>query len=268
MNAQLEKEESTLFIAKPNLPQNKVTSLFLGEKYVQKFSGPLWKLGVKALPVPPCESLSGEERHHADMLLHHIGKNGVIVHKGMLGKAKCLYKEMHMEIVDSEVALQKDYPYNIALNGLSIGSLFFHNLKFTDSSIKSQLISNNCKLIHVRQGYAKCAVAVVDEGSAITSDNGMAAALECAGIDVLLIRPGFIFLDSEHYGFIGGCCGKLSKDRIAFTGSLNDHPDKNKILNFLETKKVYPVFLTEGPLIDVGSILPLKEEDRRIGNNT
>ena len=255
------KGKRTLFLLSPNLPQSKVTSVFLGGKYCDLFNKPLQEIEVRTLPVPPCETLSGEEQSHADMLLHHLGESRVVAYKNLCCKDKSLYAELGVEICESETPLQIGYPQNIALNGLRIGNLFFHLLRYTDGTLKSLLTEKNCKLISVKQGYSKCAVAVVDEHSAITSDSGMANAMRDAGIDVLLIRPGFIRLGDENSGFIGGCCGKLSKDCLAFTGNLNEHPDKDQILNFLEHKKVYPYFLRQDLLIDVGSILPLTEED-------
>ena len=50
------------------------------------------------------------------------------------------------------------------------------------------------------------------------------------GIDVLLIRPGYIELPGYPYGFIGGTNGNLSKDIIVFSGSLKEHPDYEKKL--------------------------------------
>ena len=37
-------------------------------------------------------------------------------------------------------------------------------------------------------------------------------------------------------------------------------PDKDKIINFLREKEIEPVFLTEKPIFDVGSIIPIREK--------
>ena len=75
--------------------------------------------------------------------------------------------------------------------------------------------------IFVTQGYANCSVAVVDERWIITADCGIARACRAAGLDVLQICPGFI-RSGMVLGFIGGCCGKLGADQLAFTGRLPD----------------------------------------------
>ena len=76
---------------------------------------------------------------------------------------------------------------------------------------------------------------------------------------MLLIQPGHIQLPGYDTGFLGGCCGKLAADKLAFTGQLDLHPDGQRIQSFLEQRGVTAVELTTGPLIDVGGIVPLME---------
>ena len=76
---------------------------------------------------------------------------------------------------------------------------------------------------------------------------------------MLLIRPGWIKLPGYNTGFLGGSCGKLSPDKLAFTGQLSSHPDGKAIRAFLEQRGVAAVELSHGPLVDTGGILPLKE---------
>ena len=76
---------------------------------------------------------------------------------------------------------------------------------------------------------------------------------------MLLIEAGSIQLPGYDTGFIGGCCGKLSPDKMAFTGSLKNHPSGTRIQIFLREHGVTPLELCQGPLIDVGVIIPLAE---------
>ena len=87
----------------------------------------------------------------------------------------------------------------------------------------------------------------------------MFQALRTKGFAVLLIRPGHIALSGYDTGFIGGCCGKLAPDKLAFAGTLSSHPDGERMREFLHSRGVAPVELREGPLVDVGGILPLRE---------
>ena len=87
----------------------------------------------------------------------------------------------------------------------------------------------------------------------------MFQALRTKGFAVLLIRPGHIALPGYDTGFIGGCCGKLAPDKLAFAGALSSHPDGERMREFLHSRCVAPVELRESPLVDVGGILPLRE---------
>ena len=111
----------------------------------------------------------------------------------------------------------------------------------------------------VRQGYSRCAVCTVDADSIITADRGIAVAAESNGMHVLLIRPGYIRLEGYPYGFIGGASCKLASDKLAFTGSLDIHPDREAILGFLSERGISPVYLSQEPAFDIGSMIPLFE---------
>ncbi|MCD8117342.1 MAG: hypothetical protein LUE21_09570 [Oscillospiraceae bacterium] len=77
-------------------------------------------------------------------------------------------------------------------------------------------------------------------------------------MDVLEITPGYIELSGYQYGFIGGASFRLDAHTIAFTGTLDRHPDKMRILSFLAKHSVKPVFLTDRPLFDVGGAVLLQ----------
>jgi hypothetical protein len=101
---------------------------------------------------------------------------------------------------------------------------------------------------------------VVDEQAAITSDPGLWKSLGEHGIECLLISPGFIELKGYDSGFIGGASGKIGRNTIAFTGHLNEHPDRERIFHFLDSRGVKAFMLTRRAAFDVGSILPFLEQ--------
>ena len=76
-------------------------------------------------------------------------------------------------------------------------------------------------------------------------------------MDVLRIRPGYIELIGYDYGFIGGAAFLINDHTLAFTGALDRHPDKDRILDFLAQHGVQPVFLTEVPIFDIGGAVAL-----------
>ena len=75
----------------------------------------------------------------------------------------------------------------------------------------------------------------------------------------MLVRKGSVKLKGFDYGFIGGCCGKIAEDTVAFCGNLKTHSDWLKIESFMKERGVYPLCLASGELIDIGSILPITE---------
>ncbi len=77
-------------------------------------------------------------------------------------------------------------------------------------------------------------------------------------MDILKITPGYVNLEGYEYGFLGGACGMIGKGKLAFTGSIQNHPDYSDMKSFCDQKKVELISLTDGPLLDIGGILPLK----------
>lgn len=95
----------------------------------------------------------------------------------------------------------------------------------------------------------------------ITMDLGIRALAQFLGIDVLLVHEENIFLDGYDYGFLGGCCGLIDKNVLAFTGKLDSLECAAEIRAFLEKHCVQYIELTQNQMIDIGGILPLMELD-------
>lgn len=162
--------------------------------------------------------------------------------------------------------LGNNYPGNIIYNAVCTGKYFIHNLKYTDEELLSAARKwhseihpdGSLKEIHVPQGYTRCCCLPVDDASFITSDEGIARALEAAGANILLIRKGYIKLTGFDYGFIGGCAGHITvngRRSIIFNGSLSAHPDCKKITAFIKDRDIDIISFDDYPLTDIGSIL-------------
>ena len=147
-----------------------------------------------------------------------------------------------------------DYPDNVKFNAVVMGKYFIHNLKFTSKDLLEEAKRLDKKTINVEQGYTKCNMAVIDNNSAITSDEGIASALEDTGIDLLVIEPGHILLKGQEYGFIGGASGRVGKEMI-FHGNLSAHPDFEKIAAFVKKHDCELKYFEEFELEDIGSII-------------
>jgi len=138
-----------------------------------------------------------------------------------------------------------------------VGDYAIHNFKYTDKKIMEFIDNKGLKKINVEQGYTKCSICVVDDNSVIISDKGIYNKLDETEIDCLLIETGYIELFDMNYGFIGGCSGLISNDKIAFFGDVRKHPSYNDIKIFLDGKDKEIVVLGEESLLDLGSLVPL-----------
>ncbi len=95
---------------------------------------------------------------------------------------------------------------------------------------------------------------VVDRRSIITSDRSIHKSAQENSVESLLICEGHIVLRGYNHGFIGGASGK-SGDTIFITGTIDHHPDRDKIYNFIETRGKSIKILSDDRALDTGSIL-------------
>lgn len=211
-------------------------------------------LGLDAITTRADVRLPKPVRWHPDMQVC-IMDGGTFVLKGSGLASKLAEYEIAAEETDSIPG--GAYPEDVLCNVLSWEHWALGNPGTVDRKIIQQAKAGGLEWITVKQGYAACATALVNDRAAITADNGVAKALEERGIEVLRIRPGFIELPGYGYGFIGGCCGKLAQDMMAFAGRLNSHPDGARITGFLATHNIGYVELMEHPLLDVGGMIAL-----------
>jgi hypothetical protein len=212
----------------------------------------LESLGFQILICPPSQLLYEAVCGHPDMLLHIIDRKTIMVHKNMDENFVETLKKLSFDVVFSMNNLKDAYPEDIILNSISFPKLFIHNLKYTDPNLLNHI--KNKVPINVKQGYTKCSTAIVNKTSVMTSDKTIAKALSKENMDVLLLPPGDILLPGLNYGFIGGCCGLLDKNSMAFYGDLNCYAFGKEVLNFLKKYDVEPIFLKKGKLIDRGSL--------------
>lgn len=235
----------------PSLPHRAVKTALCGENDAVQA---LEKLGISVIPVKTDERLPKPVSNHADMLCCHISERVIFSYdRTLVQKLLPLGIECRVsKHIPSDV-----YPLDAALNCARIGNLFAANTKTADKDVLDAAHEGSLEFVNVRQGYTRCSVAIVDECSVITSDLGVAQQLEKHGVDVLLIRPGYISLPGYDYGFIGGACGKTAPDTMFFAGDPNRHPDGKEISSFLSSKKVKIVH-TQGDLLDFGGFIPVK----------
>lgn len=246
------------FVKKPNLPDNKISHVIIGEKYTEIIRPALEERGIKIISCPLNTIVDERVAAHADLSVLHLGGKRIVVSQAVAdGRFVSELNELGAEALLCEEPFAREYPEDCSLCAVFVGDRIFHNKYIS-------VLASDPRTIHVKQGYAKCSVCVVSESAVITSDEGLAKAMITQGLDVLTISQGFITLDGYNTGFIGGSAFKISREILALTGTLDEHPDRDAILGFLNFHGVEPLFLTDIPIFDIGCAIPLKEYD---GNN-
>ena len=160
-------------------------------------------------------------------------------------------------------ALSPVYPGDCRYNAACTGKFFIHKLDLTDADlldVAKASFGDELQLINIRQGYAKCSTVIVDEDSIITYDKGIAKPCEAAGMNVLLVEPGFVKLRGANTGFIGGASGRVG-DEIVFNGDLSAHPNFREITAFIEAQGLGCKWFESYELEDIGSIITVTKSD-------
>jgi hypothetical protein len=245
------------YIENPGLPETEVSLAAVSGTYPELIDA-LHQCGIQTIPVLPERGKSEWLAGHSDLHIFHAGGCNLFLSAGT-GRLKQNLLQYDFRITELPYVISSPYPDDVRLNALLLGKKAIVNQLTIGKEIFDYIIAKKYRIISVKQGYAKCSAAVVDENSIITSDSGIAKAAAQAGIEVLKITEGFIRLKGFQYGFIGGACGKISKHKIAFCGRIQDHPDYPSIKKFLEARKIEPVVLADIPLTDIGGIIPLME---------
>ena len=185
------------------------------------------------IKVGPLKNVAAPIAYHPDLIYCKLGKTVFHGTAEMLGNA---------------------YPEDVKFNACSTGRYFIHNTGYTHPLLLEKAIKMEQTVINVSQGYAKCSVVEVNEDSIITYDRGIAVRAEKAGMNVLMIRPGWVELPGYPTGFIGGASGLVGKQLI-FNGDLSAHPDYMAMRDFIEKRGIECVYFKEYPLTDIGSIV-------------
>lgn len=203
------------------------------------------------IPVPLTGKVDVQISGHPDIQMFQHEKN-LFVHPDIdnffLKKA-----EKYVNIIICSTPLGRNYPEDIPYNIACVHKTAIHKKESTDKKILEYMALHNINVINTNQGYTKCSTLIVDEQNIITSDKSIQQAAEKSGINTLLITPGYIDIPGYGYGFIGGASGKF-RDTIYLTGSISDHPDRDRIKHFIHSKGLKLKILSNNKIFDAGSI--------------
>lgn len=192
----------------------------------------------------PFSALESPTDTHADMLLLDVN--------GKIFKHEDYLIDGEFESISEPMGAK--YPNDVPLNIAVVGSHAFCNVKHASKTVLKYLEDNGYTVHRVAQGYAHCSTCIVSDKAIITADEGIYTAACEIGINALLIAAGSISLPPYGYGFIGGASG-VTDDAVYFCGSLEYHPDGERIRAFIEKYGKRVVELYDAPLTDVGGIL-------------
>jgi len=207
--------------------------------------------GFSTITAPLTELVDTPLSGHPDIQMF-IHKDNLFVHPD-IGLPFLNKIERYVNIIICSTKLQNIYPGDIPYNIACTGTAALHKKESTDKTIANYLLINKIEIFNTKQGYSKCSTLIVDDSSIITSDKAINLSAGKAGIDTLFITEGYIDLPGYNYGFIGGASGRFL-DTIYFTGSINHHPDREKIKNFVERKGMQIKILSDQKISDAGSL--------------
>ena len=211
--------------------------------------------GLIPIKVEPYRGqISTPESTHADMQILKVNNTVVLLKNNTEFNSRVLPLLKDKKIVYTEKEISEfKYPECIKLNVLIVGNNAVLNLNYADRNVIQTL--EGYDLINVKQGYAKCCTAVVDDNSVITADESIYKAAVQNNIDCLKITPGYIELCDRYYGFIGGSGFKPDNNTLVFTGDITAHPDFERISAFFFLCNIRVRSLVDKPLLDVGGVI-------------
>jgi len=242
----------------PLVPKTRGNLVIVDARVGNDIIGGLEKLGLHIIKTTSCDEVHESISYHPDIQVNILDRENIIVAPNVADYYLEKFKDFKLNIIVGETSLGLEYPRDIPYNLARIGNCALHNFKYTDKLLLNRLKEEKLELVNVRQGYTKCSLGLIGEKEGITSDIPIYNKLTRLGYDILLIKPGYIKLPGQKYGFIGGSMGTLAGDKVVFSGSLKNHPDCHRIEKFLEKHEKQGIFLSSQEIIDIGTIMFLE----------
>lgn len=213
--------------------------------------------GFKVIKLPAAKNLGQAVKSHPDMIMFRH-KNRIITSGEYCEECPYIFSDLREYAEDLNFTFTadefgSDYPSDAIFNALTVGDKLFCKSDTVSSAVLEYARGAGLTLVHVNQGYPACTVLAFGN-AAITADRGMASALRASGVRVTEISCGNISLPPYEYGFIGGASGVFS-DTVYFLGSIDTHPDGEKIKAAIAAEGFGFVSLSEEKLCDLGRII-------------
>lgn len=222
----------------------------------------LQALNYNVLCLPVLTDLNSKEGAHPDMQFCRISETELVHAPGVDPSIISYLKEKHFTIIEGNTKLKRKYPHNIAYNLLVTDTLFFHNLKYTDSLLFQKLCAGGLSPVQSKQGYAACSSFAIKtpEGKMLilTGDRGMEKNCMNQGLEVIFCEgTENIRLRGYDHGFVGGCCGKDGNQLLTCGSIEKTFYNGKEILEQLRREGITVTNLWGGRMRDIGGILIL-----------
>lgn len=247
----------------PLLPQKKAAVAVSSE--AQSVINSLKSNGFTVFEIAKNPKLEPSIASHADCNLQKLDESTYFVDKSNYDNIKAFFYAypivnnltncflLNLELVE----ICSPYPYEASINVKRIEGGIVCNIKCVDNKIKEYAVENGLQLYHCNQGYVGCSTVLVAPKAIMTDDKSIYDCFNSIGFDCLMLSKGQIKLSGHQYGFIGGCCGFVDKNLLAFTGRISSHKDSERIKNFLSKYNIKALELTDDALTDIGGIVPI-----------
>lgn len=240
------------FLQHPGIPSGPVRLAALGSGQAALCAA-LERRGIHPMVLKEDSRLPKGLSNHADLLLFHLCE-----HIFYTVQDNILIESANITQIRNLVG---KYPGDVPLNLLTLPGMLICNTKTAAPEILTEAERQGFEIIHVNQGYTRCSTAVIGKRAVITADSGIAKTLAMHAVDVLCISEHGVDLKGYSCGFIGGACALLHKNELCFMGTLDSHPDADSIRAFLKQYAITATDLWNGPLTDVGGIIPILQEE-------
>lgn len=209
---------------------------------------------AKILRTIPNENLAFGIQYHPDLLIHPLPNGSLVVDRDHFQQYRKIFPKR--EIYPSFYSLNKEYPQDTILNGVSFSHYFIHKLSCTDPQVLDYYRNCHYECINVNQGYTKCNL-LFGKDYFLTSDLSVYSAMKEIAT-VYLIAHKQIILSQFPYGFIGGCSGRI-KNQLILTGRFSHRGDRDFIQSIFQKHGEDIYYLSEEKLEDIGSIFYLSD---------
>ncbi|RCX20978.1 hypothetical protein DFR58_101182 [Anaerobacterium chartisolvens] len=246
------------FIEIPGLPRSKACLAIVDGRIEARIEEAMAKQGIALIKTEKHQGVHDAISYHPDVMLHHLGGRYMVYAPETPCSTLDRLRDFGLILIKGETALTHDYPGDSAYNVARVGGHAFHNTRYTDPVLRRELEKRGVDLIHINQGYSKCSICIVDQKSIITGDKGILKATGKKEIEVLHVeQEDNIVLTGFKYGFIGGSTGLLDTTRLAFSGNAGSLKSYAAINEFIKSRGMEIFSLCDGPVKDIGSIIPL-----------